>query len=53
MTVETMPVALSQAIGDLRLAILEEIAKGEIKSIFVRKFKKATGEISFTVELQK
>lgn len=52
--VETMPVALSQAIADLRLGLLDEISRGGVKSLFVQKMvDTSTGEVRFTVDVQR
>jgi hypothetical protein len=54
MTVETMPVALSQVISDLRLSLLAEINKGGVKSLYVQKtIHNETGEVRFTVDVQR
>lgn len=54
MTVQTMPVALSQAISDLRLSLLEEINRGGVTSLYVQKMiDTETGGVRFTVDVQR
>lgn len=48
-----MPVALSQVIADLRLSLLDEIGRGGVKSLYVKKERNSLGEVRFTVDVQR